>query len=48
MGEDLAALDKEIASEALDDASVARLITITDVNLTVATGLVAAIGDIRR
>ncbi|CAN5426009.1 IS110 family transposase [soil metagenome] len=48
MGEDLTALDKEIAGEALDDASVARLITITGVNLTVATGLVAAIGDIRR
>lgn len=48
MGEDLAAIDKEIACEALDDAAVARLITITGVNLTVATGLVAAIGDIRR
>ncbi|WP_348656887.1 IS110 family transposase [uncultured Sphingobium sp.] len=48
MGEDLAALDKEIAGEALDDADVARLISITGVNLTVATGLVAAIGDIRR
>lgn len=48
MGEDLATLDQEIAGEALDDASVARLITITGVNLTVATGLVAAIGDVRR
>jgi transposase len=48
MGEDLAALDREIAGEALDDTSVARLITITGVNLVVATGLVAAIGDIRR
>lgn len=48
MGEDLAAIDKEIAGEALDDPAVARLITITGVNLTVATGLVAAIGDIRR
>jgi transposase len=48
LGEDLAALDREIAGEALDDTSVARLITITGVNLVVATGLVAAIGDIRR
>lgn len=48
MGEDLAALDRDIASEALDDTAVARLITITGINLTVATGLVAAIGDIRR
>ncbi|VWX50495.1 hypothetical protein NOVOSPHI9U_290033 [Novosphingobium sp. 9U] len=44
----LAALDKEIAGEALDDASGARLSMITGVNLTVATGLVAAIADIRR
>ena len=48
MGDDLAALDKEIAGEALDDTSVARLITITGVNLMIATGIVAAIGDIRR
>lgn len=48
MGEDLAAIDKEIAGEALDDPAVARLITITGVNLAVATGLVAAIGDVRR
>lgn len=48
MGEDLAALDKEIAGAALDDASVARLLTITGVNLTVATGIIAAIGDIGR
>ncbi|WP_375713756.1 IS110 family transposase [Sphingobium sp. BS19] len=31
-----------------DDDSHARLITITGVNLTVAAGLVAAIGDISR
>lgn len=48
MGEDLAHLDQEIASMSLDDASVARLITITGVNLTVAAGLVAAIGNIGR
>ena len=33
---------------ALDDPAVRRLLTITGVNLTVAAGLVAAIGDIRR
>ena len=48
LAEDLAALDKEIAIVALEDEAVARLITITGVNLTVAAGLVAAIGDIRR
>lgn len=46
--EDLAAIDKEIAVDALDDDAIARLLTITGVNLTVAAGIVAAIGDINR
>ena len=41
LGEDLKRMDKEIAIEALDDPAVARLMTITGVNLTVATGLIA-------
>ena len=45
---DLTALDKEIAGSALTDPAIKRLITITGVNVTVAAGLVAAIGDIRR
>ena len=48
LGDDLAVLDQEIAESALDDAAIKRLITITGVNLTVAAGLVAAIGDIGR
>ena len=48
LNEDLAMLDKEIAESALDDPAIKRLITITGVNLTVAAGLVAAIGDIQR
>jgi len=48
LGEDLAVLDREIAESALDDPAVKRLITITGVNLTVAAGLMAAIGDIGR
>jgi transposase len=48
LGEDLAALDTMIAESALADSSIMRLITITGVNLTVAAGLAAAIGDIRR
>ena len=48
LGEDLAVLDREIAAGALDDNAVKRLMTITGVNLTVATGVMAAIGDIRR
>lgn len=48
LAEDLAVIDKDIAADALEDASVAHLLTITGVNLTVAAGIVAAIGDISR
>ena len=48
LGEDLAVLDREIAQGALDDSAVKRLLTITGVNLTVAAGIMAAIGDIHR
>jgi len=48
LAEDLAFLDREIAESALGDASIERLLTITGVNLTVAAGLMAAIGDIGR
>ena len=48
LGEDLADLDREIALGVMDDASVRRLMTITGVNLTVATGVMAAIGDVSR
>jgi len=48
LGEDLEVLDREIAQDALGDPAVKRLMTITGVNLTVAVGLIAAIGDIRR
>jgi transposase len=48
LGEDLAVLDTAIAGSALANPAIKRLITITGVNVTVAAGLVAAIGDIRR
>ncbi len=48
LGEDLADLDREIALSIMDHASVRRLMTITGVNLTVAAGIMAAIGDIAR
>ena len=48
LADDLRVLDQEIAESALDDAAIKRLMTITGVNLTVAAGLVAAIGDIGR
>jgi transposase len=47
-GEDLDALDRDIAQAVADDPAVKRLLTITGVNLIVAAGLVAAIGDVRR
>ena len=48
LGEDLDLLDREIAESVLDDPAIKRLMTITGVNLTVAVGLMAAIGDIAR
>ncbi|WP_287307181.1 transposase [Mesorhizobium sp.] len=44
---DLATLDREIAETTLDDPAIRRLLT-TGVNLAVAAGLMAAIGDIAR
>ena len=48
LDEDLEALDREIAQVAMSDPAVRRLLTITGVNLIVAAGLMAAIGDVRR
>ncbi|WP_433994764.1 IS110 family transposase [Bradyrhizobium canariense] len=48
VAEDLALLDREIAQDAIDDSAVNRLMTITGVNLAVAAGIMAAIGDISR
>jgi transposase len=48
LAEDLALLDRHIAEVAIDDPAVRRLMTITGVDLTVAAGVVAAIGDISR
>jgi transposase len=48
LDEDLAILDREIAKNAMNDPAIRQLLTITGVNLTVAAGLVAAIGDIAR
>jgi transposase len=48
LGEDLSVLDREIAQATVDDPAIKRLLTITGVNLIVAAGLLAAIGDVRR
>ena len=45
---DVAVLDQALAQRALQDARVPRLMTISGVHLTVAVGLLAAIGDIGR
>ena len=48
LAEDLQVLDREVAQEVIEDGAVKRLMTITGVNLIVAAGLVAAVGDIGR
>ncbi|KAA5608597.1 IS110 family RNA-guided transposase [Rhodovastum atsumiense] len=48
LGEDLDGLEREIAHAAIGNPAVRRLLTITGVNMTVAAGLLAAIGDISR
>lgn len=48
LGEDLVVLDREVAQAILGNPTVERMITITGVNVTLAAGLVAAIGDVRR
>jgi transposase len=45
---DLATLDKALAERALQDERVHRLMTLSGVRVTVAMGLLSAIGDIRR
>ena len=48
LGEDLAVLDRDIGVAIVDDPDVRRLLTIAGMNVTVAAGLVAAVGDIGR
>jgi transposase len=48
LADDLAALDSDIAKDVVDDPKVQRLLTIAGVNAIVASGIVAAIGDITR
>ena len=48
LAEDLAALDGDIARDTVEDPAVQRLLTIAGVNAIVASGIVAAIGDVSR
>ncbi|HEY9555339.1 MAG TPA: IS110 family transposase [Acidimicrobiales bacterium] len=47
-GEELAEVERDIAVGAIDDAVVARLMTIPGVDVTVAVSVVAAVGDFSR
>jgi transposase len=47
-GEELAAVDRDIAIEAIDDPVAARLMTIPGVDVAVAMSLLAAVGDFSR
>ena len=48
LGEDLKVVERELARDALADASVKRLMTIPGIDMVVALGLTAAIGPINR
>jgi transposase len=48
LGEDLKVVERELAREALVDASIKRLMTIPGIDMVVAVGLAAAIGPISR
>jgi transposase len=48
LSEDLRAVEREIARDALADADTKRLMTIPGIDMVVATGLLAAIGPVER
>lgn len=48
LGEDLAVLDHDLGVAVVGDPAVRRLLTVAGMNVTVAAGLVAAIGEIGR
>jgi transposase len=47
-GDELAAVERDIATEAIDDPIVARLMTVPGIDVTVAIAIVAAVGDFSR
>ena len=46
--DELAAVDRDIAIDAIDDAVIARLMTVPGINVTVAMSIMAAVGDFSR
>lgn len=47
-GDELAEVETDIAVDAIDDAVIARLMTVPGINVTVAMSIVAAVGDFSR
>jgi transposase len=47
-GDELAEVERDVAADAIDDAVIARLMTIPGINVTVAMSIVAAVGDFSR
>ncbi len=48
LGEDLGTIERDLARHSLEDEDVQRLLTITGVNMPVAVGIAAAIGNVAR
>ena len=48
LGEELSGVERDIARRALDDVAVKRLMTVPGIDMVVAVGLAAAIGDVSR
>jgi transposase len=48
LGEELRGVERDIARRALEDAAVRRLMTVPGIDMVVAIGLAAAIGDVNR
>jgi transposase len=48
LGEELRGVERDIARRALDDAAVKRLMTVPGIDVVVAVGLAAAVGDVDR
>lgn len=47
-GEELAAVDRDIATEAIDDRAAARIMTVPGCDVAVAMSVIAAVGDFSR
>lgn len=46
--DELAEVERDIAVDAVDDAVIARLMTVPGINVTVAMSIVVAVGDFSR